>query len=63
MRIRVGNKQNAFLNGEWAGHVRRWFKRHTSGKRRAFQKRYIRQQLKTTKFCNEGLGQNIYDND
>lgn len=29
-KIRVGNKQNSFLNGEWAGHVRKGWKKITS---------------------------------
>lgn len=31
---RIGNKQNSFINGKWAGHVRGWWKRYTSKKRR-----------------------------
>lgn len=41
-KIRVGNKQNSALNGEWAGHVRGWWKRYTSKKRRNESKRIIR---------------------
>ena len=33
-KLRVGNKKNSFLNGEWAGHVRGTWKRYTSKKRR-----------------------------
>jgi hypothetical protein len=55
VKIRVGNKQNSFLNGEWAGHVRKWYKKYTSSKRRIF----LKKELKTTKYCNEGLD-NIY---
>jgi|688.fasta_scaffold1056320_1 hypothetical protein len=62
-KIRVGNKQNSILNGEWAGHVRGWWKKHTSGKRRAKQKKYIREELKTTRYCSEGLGKETYEND
>ncbi len=40
-KIRVGNKQNSILNGEWAGHVRGWWKRHTSKMRRAEGKQVI----------------------
>jgi hypothetical protein len=55
-KVRVGNKQNAVLNGEWAGHVRRWWKKFTSGKRRAVSKRFIKGQI----HCSEGLGCETY---
>jgi hypothetical protein len=45
-KIRVGNKQNSFLNGEWAGHVRRGWKKATSGIRRALSKKIIQDELK-----------------
>lgn len=41
-KIRVGNKQNSFLNGEWAGHVRGWWKKYTSKKRRSVDKKEIK---------------------
>jgi hypothetical protein len=41
-KIRIGNKQNSILNGEWAGHVRRFMKRITSGKRRMEDKEIIK---------------------
>lgn len=41
-KIRVGNKQNSFLNGEWAGHVRGWWKKYTSKKRRNQDKKEIK---------------------
>jgi hypothetical protein len=41
-KLRVGNKQNSFLNGEWAGHVRWWLKRQTAKKRRRKGKREIK---------------------
>lgn len=47
-KIRVGNKQNSFLNGEWAGHVRKWGKKFTSGIRRAVSKKIIYNDLKET---------------
>lgn len=34
-KIRPGNKQNSALNGEWAAHVKKGFKKITSGLRRA----------------------------
>jgi hypothetical protein len=45
-KIRVGNKQNSFLNKEWAGHVRGWWKRLTSKKRRNENKKEVNKQLK-----------------
>lgn len=45
-KIRVGNKANSFINGEWAGHVRRWLKKHTASKRRQIDKKIIRNELK-----------------
>ena len=44
-KLRVGNKQNSGLNGEWAGHVRGWWKRYTSKKRRNATKKLIKQKL------------------
>jgi hypothetical protein len=44
-KIRVGNKQNSFLNGEWAKHVRKGSKKHTSSIRRMFSKKAIRKEL------------------
>jgi len=41
----IGNKQNSFLNGEWAKHVRRKEKKHTSGIRRIIDKLIIRNEL------------------
>lgn len=45
-KLRVGNKQNSFINGEWAGHVRGFWKKHTSGKRRRIEKDEILKELK-----------------
>ena len=45
MKIRVGNKQNSYLNGEWAGHVRKYGKKITSGIRRMFDKKIIKEEL------------------
>jgi len=50
-KIRVGNKQNSFLNGEWAGHVRGNFKKITSGIRRAVSKKIIINELKESQKC------------
>lgn len=44
-KIRVGNKANALLNGEWGGHVRRFGKQHTAGKRRMQDKKIIQEEL------------------
>jgi len=43
-KIRVGNKQNSWLNGEWASHVRGWWKRHTSKRRRKEDKKIIKRE-------------------
>jgi len=58
-KIRVGNKANSILNGEWAGHVRAWGKRFTSRYRRQEDKKEIRNQLKeidNEHITNRGLG-------
>ena len=34
-KLRVGHKENSFLNGEYAGHVRRLGKKWTARKRRS----------------------------
>lgn len=44
-KIRVGNKINSVLNGEWAGHVRGWMKRYTSSRRRNEEKQIIADEL------------------
>lgn len=44
--MRAGNKQNSFLNGEWAKHVRMYYKRLTAHRRRAFGKLTIGKELK-----------------
>lgn len=44
-KIRVGNKLNSFLNGEYAGHVRRKWKKLTSGIRRSWDKKEIKKRL------------------
>lgn len=44
-KIRPGNKQNSFINGEWAAHVRADYKKITAGKRRMIDKKVIREQL------------------
>lgn len=44
-KIRVGNKENSHLNGEWANHVRGFFKRYTSKRRRGEGKRDIRKRI------------------
>jgi hypothetical protein len=45
-KIRVGNKENSFLNGEWSGHVRKSWKRVTSKLRRAENKKILSKELK-----------------
>jgi hypothetical protein len=44
-KLRVGHKQNSFLNGEWVGHARHWLKRITNGKRRCVDKNIIYNEL------------------
>ena len=44
--MRVGNKINSGLNGEWAKHVRGWWKRYTSSKRRIEGKEEIADRLR-----------------
>lgn len=44
-KIRVGSKANSFLNGEWSGHVKKGWKRITSGIRRALSKKIIKDEL------------------
>ena len=45
-KLRVGNKQNSILNGEWCGHMRAWGKRVTAKILRNVDKKVIRQELK-----------------
>lgn len=45
-KLRVGHKENSFLNGEWAGHVRAWGKKFTAKKRRNVDKKVIKNDLK-----------------
>jgi hypothetical protein len=42
----VGNKQNSIINGEWAKHVRWWYKRYTAGRRREKDKQIIKEEVK-----------------
>lgn len=44
--MRKGSKQNSVLNGEWAAHVRRGWKRATSRIRRAREKIIVINSLK-----------------
>lgn len=44
-KVRVGNKQNSFLNGEWAGHVKGFCKKITSRLRRHADKEAIYNEL------------------
>ncbi|MEO6978734.1 MAG: hypothetical protein ABI113_10160 [Mucilaginibacter sp.] len=39
--MRVGNKINSFLNGEWAKHARPFGKKRAASKRRALDKKEI----------------------
>jgi len=43
-KLRVGHKENSYLNGEWAGHVRKWGKKWTAKIRRNVDKKVIRKE-------------------
>lgn len=43
-KTRVGHKENSHLNGEWAGHVRRFGKKLTAKIRRNVDKKIIRKE-------------------
>ena len=43
-KLRVGHKENSFLNGEYAGHVRRLGKKWTAKIRRNVDKKVIRKE-------------------
>lgn len=43
-KLRVGHKENSYLNGEWAGHVRKWGKKWTAKIRRNADKKIIRKE-------------------
>jgi len=45
-KTRVGHKENSFLNGEYAGHVRRFGKKWTAKIRRNVDKKVIKNDLK-----------------
>lgn len=45
-KIRPGNSENSKLNREWGKHIRRFWKRFTSGKRRSMDKIIIREELR-----------------
>jgi hypothetical protein len=48
-KLRPGHAANSKLNGEWGAHVRAWYKKYTSGKRRMLDKRIIREELSMLK--------------
>jgi hypothetical protein len=45
-KLRKGNKQNAFLNGEWGAHMRKWGKFFTAKVRRTVDKKIISEEIK-----------------
>jgi hypothetical protein len=45
-KLRVGHKENSFLNGEWAGHVRKFGKKWTAKIRRNVDKKIIKEETK-----------------
>lgn len=44
-KLRVGHALNSKLNGEWGGHVKKWMKKVTSGRRRYQDKVLIRKEI------------------
>jgi hypothetical protein len=58
-KIRVGNKQNSKLNGEWAGHVRGKMKKVTSSKRRMVDKDILKKEKKESDY--EKLQKKVFD--
>lgn len=44
-KLRVGHAANSKLNGEWSGHVKKWMKKVTSGKRRIKDREIIREEI------------------
>jgi len=44
-KTRVGHKENSFLNGEYAGHVRRFGKKLTAKIRRGVDKKVIKKDI------------------
>ena len=58
-KIRVGNKQNSKLNGEWAGHVRGNMKKVTSSKRRMADKDILKKEKKESEY--EKLQKKIFN--
>ena len=58
-KLRVGNKQNSKLNGEWAGHVRGKMKKVTSSKRRMADKDILKKEKKESEY--EKLQKKIFN--
>ena len=44
-KLRVGNKENSFLNKEWAGHARKFVKFFANKVRRCIDKKVIKKEL------------------
>ena len=44
-KLRVGHKENSYLNGEWVNHVDKWLKRWTAKKRRRVNKKQLKTNL------------------
>lgn len=44
-KLRVGHKENSYLNGEWAGHVRKFGKKWTAKIRRNVDKAVIKKEI------------------
>jgi len=54
-----GNKENSYLNGEWAAHVKKDEKKHTSSKRRVMDKEVIKKELKNANY--EQIEKSVYE--
>ena len=44
-KLRVGNKANSLLNGEWAKHMRKWGKFVTAKARRNVDKKTVKKEI------------------
>ena len=49
-KLRVGHKQNSYLNNEWASHVKKSTKKLTASIRRQMDKTIIKEELENKEF-------------
>lgn len=59
-KVRKGNAENAKINGEWGAHIKAWFKRVTSGKRRMQDKLIIRKELEESYEREDTISRNSF---